>query len=66
MPGRTLGQVIDALDAAYPGAKARLCEGDRLKPGVVASVDGRAANLELLQPVGEHSEVSFHPAVGGG
>jgi molybdopterin converting factor small subunit len=66
LPGTTVGQLIDALDAAYPGLKARLCEGDHLDPAIVVSVDGRIARLGLLAPVGEQSEVHFLPAVAGG
>lgn len=66
LPGTTVGQLIDALDAAYPGLKARLCEGDRLDPAIIVSVDGRIARLGLLAPVGEQSEVHFLPAVAGG
>ena len=65
-PGRTVGQVIDALNRAYPGFKDRLCEGNRIRPTLAAYVDGRIAQLGLLEPVGEQSEVQFLPAVAGG
>jgi len=65
-PGRTVGQVIDALDRAYPGFRDRLCEGNRIRPILTAYVDGRTAQLGLLEPVGEQSEVQFLPAVAGG
>jgi len=65
-PGKTVGQVIAALDEAYPGTKDRLCEGDRLGPALAVSVDGRIARLGLLAPVGEQSEVHFLPAIAGG
>ena len=66
MPGRTVGEVIDALEGAYPGVKARLCEGEQMDPAIQPWVDGRVALLSLLEPVGEGSEVVFLPAVGGG
>jgi molybdopterin synthase sulfur carrier subunit len=66
VPGKTAGQVIDALESAYPGIKARLCEGNRLRPALAVHVDGRVAQLGLLAPVGEQSEVQFLPAVAGG
>ena len=66
IPGGTVGEVIEALDAAYPGMKARLCEGEQLDPGIAVSVDGRVAPLGLLAPVDEQSEVHFLPAVSGG
>jgi molybdopterin synthase sulfur carrier subunit len=64
--GATVRQVIAALDRAYPGIRDRLCEDDRLRPGIAAVVDGTVANLGLLQPVMENSEVHFLPAIGGG
>ena len=66
VPGQTVGQVIDALERMYPGVKERLCEGNRFKSSVVASVDGNTAKLGLRAPVGEHSEVHFLPMVAGG
>jgi molybdopterin converting factor small subunit len=65
-PGKTVGEVIAALDEAYPGIRDRLCEGGRLKPRITASVDGRVAGLGLLAPVGEESEVQFLPLIAGG
>jgi len=66
VPAHTVADAIDALDAAYPGAKARLCEGERLAPGLAVAVDGRRAALGLQTPLGEESEVRFLPAVAGG
>ena len=66
VPGETVGEVVAALDASFPGIEARLCEGGRLKPGIAANVDGRAARMGLLAAVGEESEVQFLPAMAGG
>ncbi len=66
VPGKTVGDVIAALDAVYPGIQDRLCKGDRLDPAITVSVDGRVTQLGLLEPVGEQSEVIFLPAVAGG
>ena len=66
LPGRTLRQVLDALEEAYPGIRDRLCEAGQLKPEVMVSVDGRVARLGLAQPVGEQSEVRFLSVVSGG
>lgn len=66
VPGKTVGDVIAALDAVYPGIKDRLCKGDRLDLAITVSVDGRVTRLGLLEPVGEQSEVIFLPAVAGG
>jgi molybdopterin synthase sulfur carrier subunit len=66
VPGRTVRQVIEGLEAAYPGMKDRLVEDDRLKPSIGVAVDGVMSRLGLRQPVGEASEVHFLPAVSGG
>jgi len=64
--GRTVAEVVDALDAVYPGTKARLCEGSRLMPTLVVSVDGKLTRLGLSQPVGPRSEIRFLRASEGG
>ena len=66
--GRTVRQIVNNLEAKFPGTKARLCdEGeDDLLPGVAVIVDGEASQLGLLERVEENSEVHFLPAIGGG
>ena len=66
VPGATVGQIIDELDRRFPGIKARLCDADALRPGLAVAVDTQLARLGLAQPVGDHSEVHFLPAVSGG
>jgi molybdopterin converting factor small subunit len=66
VPGRTVGEVVDALEDAYPGIKDRLCLNEQLTPAIQALVDGRAALLGLRERVAEHSEVVFIPTAGGG
>jgi molybdopterin synthase sulfur carrier subunit len=65
-PGKTVRQVIDALDAAHPGIRARLCEGDRLRSSLSVVVDGAVSRRGLGHPLDEASEVHFVPAVSGG
>jgi sulfur-carrier protein len=64
--GRTVRQVIESLEAAHPGIRARLLDEDRLKPSIGVAVDGVVSRLGVRQPVGESSEVHFLPAVSGG
>ena len=66
--GKTVGQVIDNLERAFPGLKAHLydAEEDLLMPGMAVVVDGETSQLGLLEQVGEESEVHFLPALGGG
>ena len=64
--GATLREVIDALDAKFPGIKAKLCPNDQMRPGLAVVVDGEVARGGLSEAVGENSEVHFIPAVAGG
>jgi molybdopterin synthase sulfur carrier subunit len=66
VPAATVRQVINRLEELYPGIKARLVEGGRIRPNVAVSVDGEVARMGLLEKVGENSEVHFVPAIGGG
>jgi molybdopterin synthase sulfur carrier subunit len=63
-----LRELLDALDAAYPGMKARLVdeESGRIKPEIVAAVNGETEHMGLLEPITEATEVHFIPAIGGG
>lgn len=64
--GATVREVIDQLDAKFPGIKARLCDGDNLRPGIVVAIDSDVSRAGLGQEVNENSEVHFLPAIGGG
>lgn len=66
--GKTIRQVIDNLEALYPGFKDRLCdlESDRIRPNISVAVDGEITRLGLLQRVKEKSEIHFIPAISGG
>jgi molybdopterin synthase sulfur carrier subunit len=68
--GATVREVIDALDAEYPGVKDRLvqCENGvtRLKPNIALVVDGVTSKQGLRHPLAESSEVHFVPALSGG
>jgi molybdopterin synthase sulfur carrier subunit len=64
--GRTLRQVIAALEAAFPGVAARLVADDRLAPGLAVSIDGTVTSRGLLAKVEPHSQIHFLPAFGGG
>jgi sulfur-carrier protein len=64
--GHTLRHVLEALEEACPGTRARLCVAGRLRADVMATVDGRVARLGLAQPVREESEIRFLPVMSGG
>ena len=65
-PGTNLRQLIEALEARFPGLQDRLCREGRLRPNVAAWVDGEPASAGLLEPLKEESEVHFLPAISGG
>jgi len=65
-PGRTVRQVLEALDRQYPGISARLIEEGNLRPDYSVAVDGETAEFGLLQPVGEQSELLIIPSISGG
>jgi molybdopterin converting factor small subunit len=64
--GATLGQLVAALEAKFPGIRARLCDGDSIAAGLAVSIDGSITSRGLLAPVGPKSEVHVLPAIGGG
>ena len=64
--GATVRQIINNLDARYPGLKDRLVENNRVKPNVSVAIDGEVTTLGMLGKVSESSEVHFLPAIGGG
>jgi molybdopterin converting factor small subunit len=66
VPGRTVRQVVEALEQQFPGIQARLCDAAGLRPGIAVAVDAHLARRGLSEPVAEHSEVHFLPAISGG
>lgn len=66
VPGKTVAQVIEALDAVYPGVKGRVADDDQLAAGVAVSVDGVIARLGLRAPVKADSVLRFLPVIEGG
>lgn len=64
--GKTLRQVIAALDEAFPGLAARLQDGDRIASGLAVSIDGTVTSRGMLAKVEPASEIHFLPAFGGG
>ena len=67
--GATLRQVIEALEADYPGLRERLIDPElegRVIRSISAIVDGEPIDLGLRTTVDEHSEIHFIPAIAGG
>ena len=66
LPGATVREVIDNLESRYPGMKERLCEDDRLKPGIAIYINGLLTRGSILERVDADAEIHFLPAIGGG
>ena len=66
VPGATIREVINNLESCYPGMKARLCEDDRIKPGIAVYVNGLLTRGSILESVDADAEIHFLPAIGGG
>ena len=64
--GSSVRQVVNNLEAAYPGFKERLVEDGRIKGNISVAIDGEITPLGMLEKVGENSEVHFLPAIAGG
>ena len=64
--GDTVGQVIDELERRFPGMKARLCQGDRVRPQIAVVVNGVISSRGARQRLMEPSEIHFVPALSGG
>ncbi len=64
--GASVRQIVNNLDAAYPGFKERLVEDGRIKGNISVAIDGEITPLGMLEKVGENSEVHFLPAIAGG
>lgn len=65
VPGGTVLEVVDALDARVPGVRDRLLDaGPAIRQHLNVFVDGEPAGLET--PVGPAAVVHVIPAVSGG
>jgi molybdopterin converting factor small subunit len=64
--GKTLAEVIDALEERYPGLKSRMTEGNKLRRGLAAFVNDQSPNAGLQTAVGPEDEIYFAPAIAGG
>jgi molybdopterin synthase sulfur carrier subunit len=64
--GSTIREVVQNLGRRFPGIDKQLLEDGDIRPSVAVSIDGEVATGGVLDAVGEHSEVHFIPALGGG
>ena len=64
--GGTVREVIDNMDARFPGFKDRVCEQGEIKPNFAVAIDGEISPEGLRRKVGPGCEVHFLPAMAGG
>ena len=60
VPGRTVRELIEELDARFPGIR------DHLTDGVSVAIDGEVMSNADYVEIEEAAEVHFLPAIGGG
>ena len=66
LPAGSVREVVEALEARFPGIKERLCQGNELAPGLQLSIDHVMSSRGLRAKLKANSEVHFLPAFGGG
>jgi molybdopterin synthase sulfur carrier subunit len=67
--GKTVGELIAALEQSYPGLKARICEESgqvRRFVNIFANDEDIRFLQNLDTPVKETDEISIVPAIAGG
>ena len=66
VPGGTLRQVIDALEAAHPGMRDILMRNGRVRSEIAIAVNSTVTENNLLEPIPDDAEVHLVPAIAGG
>ncbi len=64
--GRTLAEIVTALEGVYPGIEARVHQDGKMSPTLAFVVDGTIAAGGLATPVKPDSRINILPAFGGG
>ena len=64
--GNTIREVIENLDKRYPGTKDKLCDGDKIRPGIAIYVNGILIRANLRSQIDADAELHFLPAISGG
>ena len=64
--GATLAEVVDNLEAQFPGLKSRLVDNNRIRSALAVFIDGTQSSNDLQNRVNPQSEIYFAPAMSGG
>lgn len=62
----TVGDVIEELEARFPGVAELLIDGDDLMAGIAVVINDQVGQMGLMDDVDEAAEVHFLPALSGG
>ena len=66
LEGETVGEIIDRLDERYPGIKARLCDGNRVRPHIAVAINGQIYRDNWEVDIPQGAEVYLMPRLQGG
>ncbi|MCS7236941.1 MAG: MoaD/ThiS family protein [Thermoguttaceae bacterium] len=66
VPGSSVAELVNAINAKHPGFRDLVCSGEKLRPIFRVVIDGRIAREGLASPVQPTSRVEILPAFGGG
>ncbi len=64
--GATVRELIDNLEAAWPGLRERLLDEGKLRSNISVAIDGEISPLGLRERLEPSSEVHFVAAIKGG
>ncbi|MEM7264012.1 MAG: MoaD/ThiS family protein [Planctomycetota bacterium] len=64
--GRSVREIVRALDARFAGFEERVTQDGRLAPGLAVVIDNEVNSLGILAKVPDGSVVHFVPAIAGG
>ncbi|MEX2032535.1 MAG: MoaD/ThiS family protein [Dehalococcoidia bacterium] len=66
VPGRSLGVLISALAAEYPGMRTVLLDEGALRGEIAVAINSEITENGVLEPVEDTDEVFLIPAIAGG
>jgi len=66
LEARNVRDVVQQLDAMFPGFKNRICTDGNISPSLQVSIDSVITSRGMIAKIQPHSEVHFIPAIGGG
>lgn len=64
--GDSLRQVVDQLEASFPGFQDRLVRDEMVAPGLAVSIDNVVTSRGLFADVKPDSVIHIIPAISGG